>query len=155
MATSAEAEARAWVDSSPEVVSDVLPAQIKEMRVKRLRAANMVDGKIANVNWIFTGPNGEQAHIMLQHPSTRIPNYDTDSHQMATFTIQGAEGAPDISLLAQARLGGVKHDVLGLDLRGDASFLGPDPTTGLQTWLNAADQNQQGCINVVAYTNDR
>ncbi len=157
MADYEEAEAQAWLRTRPDVVSSKIPAQIKEMRTRRLGYAGLMGGKILSVNWRFVTPDDTVARITIQHPNFLLPDYDQDHNQFAAFGVPGEDSDGERRLTLRARIGGTLMNELGVDLEGDATILGQgEPTeASLQLWLDRADLYQEGCMNVVAYSQPR
>jgi hypothetical protein len=115
---------------------------------------------IASVNWKFRTPAGslaKEAGIKLVHPNFLIPGHDTLDQQAATITVPSGIDGLDWSIDARARAGGRYLNTVGVNLSGDTSaLLGFDSSleqqeARLRDWLDAADNNQLGCMNVVAY----
>ncbi len=154
MADYDEAVAGAELRTRPDVISSLIPAQIREMRTRRLGYAGLMGGKIHSVNWRFVTPDSTVARITLIHPNYNNPGYDQDHNQSATFTVPGEDFDGERSLTLSARIGGTSLNELGVDLEGYITMLGQgEPTeASLQFWLDRADQFQEGCMNVVAYS---
>lgn len=161
MASYEEAEAGPEIVKFPDIVSDVIPGLMRDMRLRRLASANLLGGRIHSVNWQFRAPGGApnspKATISLTHPNFYIPNYDRLDNQSGSFKFPASQidglDVPERNLSLSSRLGGVTLTILGVDVFGDKELLGNDPATGLIELLGAADQYQMGCMNVVAYIN--
>lgn len=157
MADYDEAVAGAELRTSPDVISSLIPAKIKEMRTRRLGYAGLMGGKIHSVNWRFVTPDSTVARITLIHPNYNIPGYNQVHNQSATFTVPGEGSDGERSLTLSARIGGTSLNELGVDLEGDVAIFGQGVPTeaSLQSWLDIADLYQDGCMNVVAYSQPR
>jgi len=163
MTTYDEALAGAYLDRLPQIAGERIPSQIQQMRLGRLAAAglNVPGARIHSINWDFRTPRGAivpRARISLSQPNFLIPGHDTLEQQSAVITApSGIEGL-EWNMDARARAGGKLRDIIGVNLGGDTSaLLGVDldleqQEARVQEWLDAADNNQEGCMNVVAYT---
>lgn len=138
---------------TPENVITAIPAMMQKMRLSRLKSGNLMDARLANINWNFRGPQGEKAFIQLQQP--HLPDKrrkDRLEDEMGEIHVIDNE---EKGIYIHGRIGQVALKKLGVEVSlpvDDYFNLKDDPEAGIMQWLQAADEKQQGCINAVVFT---